>query len=215
MNVPPMHPPRIYAIADQDAFGGDRLPEVVGVLGAAGVGWIQVRVKRAVGAELYHLVEACVRRLEGVDARLWIDDRADVAALFPVFGVHVGQDDLPPGAVRRAVGPGLVIGRSTHDEEQLRAADADPDVDVVAFGPVFATRSKERADPVVGLARLRRARASTAKPLVAIGGIDAGNLAAVLAAGADTVAMIGALGGASSTAAEVARNAERLLAAAA
>lgn len=207
-----MNVPRIYAIADQDAFGGERLPEVVAALAGAGVGWIQVRIKHASGAELYRQVEACARRLEGTEAKLWVDDRADVAALFPVFGVHVGQDDLPPRAVRRAVGPGLRVGRSTHDEEQLRAAAADPDVDVVALGPVFATRSKERPDPVVGLELLRRARAATDKPLVAIGGIDAGNLSAVLAAGADAVAMIGALGGAASATAEIAENARRLLA---
>jgi len=213
--VPRMNVPRIYAIADQDAFGGERLPEVVAALAEAGVGWIQVRAKRAAGADLYRWVEACVRRLEGAASELWIDDRADVAALFPVFGVHVGQDDLPPEAVRRAVGGGLAIGRSTHDEEQVRAAAADPDVDVVACGPVFATRSKERPDPVVGLELLRRARAATDKPLVAIGGIDAGNLAAALAAGADAVALIGALGGASASAAEIAGSARALLAAAA
>lgn len=207
-----MRVPRIYAIADQDAFGGERLPEVASALAGAGVGWIQLRIKRAAGADLFRWVEASVRRLEGSDARLWIDDRADVAALFPVFGVHVGQDDLPPAAVRRAAGSGPRIGRSTHDEAQLRAADADPEVDVVAFGPVFATRSKGRPDPVVGVELLRRARTWTAKPLVAIGGIDARNLVEVLAAGVDAVAVISALGGESSSVAEIAKNARRLLA---
>lgn len=210
----PQAAPRIYAIADQSTFGGERLAEVVATLAEAGVGWIQLRMKRASGAEAYRWTEASARRLEGSAAQLWVDDRADVASLLPVFGVHVGQEDLPPEAVRRAAGPDLRIGRSTHGEDQLRAADADRDVDVVALGPIFATRGKERPDPVVGLELLRRARAWTEKPLVAIGGIDAGNVARVLAAGADAAALIGALGGASSSLAEISANARRLLAAA-
>jgi thiamine-phosphate pyrophosphorylase len=162
----------------------------------AGIRWIQVRAKQLPGGELCRQVEACCRILEGSGVRLWVDDRADIAALFPpaeVAGLHVGQKDLPPGAARRVVGDEIWIGLSTHGEEQLRAADADPEVDVIAVGPVFPTTGKASPDPVVGLDFLRRARELTAKPLVAIGGIDAGNLARVLAAGADTAAVIGAV----------------------
>jgi thiamine-phosphate pyrophosphorylase len=236
MTGEPIRPPRIYAIADQEKLGGERLPGVAHALAEAGVGWIQLRMKRASGAEAYRWAESAARRLEGSRAALWIDDRADVAALLQlplgggggglqrplggrggglrVFGVHVGQDDLPPAAVRRAVGPALRIGRSTHDEGELRAAAADPDVDVVAFGPIFATATKDRPSPAVGLDQLRRAREWTGKPLVAIGGIDAANLGRVLAAGADAVAMIAALGDARSSLAEISRNARRLIAAA-
>jgi len=92
---------------------------------------------------------------------------------------------LLPAAVR--------IGASTHDLAQLAAAAADPAVDVVAVGPVFATRSKERPDPVVGLDFVRAARRLTDKPLLAIGGIDRHNAATVLAAGADSVVVLAAL----------------------
>ena len=211
--------PRIYAIVDQETHGGERLPEVAQALAEAGVRWIQLRVKQATDAETYRWAEACARRLEGSPAALWIDDRADVAVLLGVFGVHVGQDDLPPEAVRRVVGSDLKVGRSTHGEAQLREAEADPDVDVVALGPIFATRSKHRAarppDPEVGLDLVRRTGAWRCKPLVAIGGIGAANLARVLEAGADAVAMIAALGDASSTLGEISRNARRLLDAAA
>jgi len=186
-------PGRIYAIADAEALGAVPLPEAVGVLAAAGIGWIQVRAKRLSGRDLFRAVEECCRALEGSGAALWIDDRADLAALFPVAGVHVGQTDLPPAAVRQVVGEERWIGLSTHDEAQLEAADADPDVDVVAVGPVFPTASKERPEPVVGLDFVRRARSRTAKPLVAIGGIGAENLAAVLAAGADAAVVLSAL----------------------
>jgi thiamine-phosphate pyrophosphorylase len=107
------------------------------------------------------------------------------------------------------VGPALLIGRSTHDRVQLAAAAADPAVDVVAVGPVFPTRSKEDPDPVVGLELVREARAATVKPLVAIGGIDATNLAVVLAAGADAVAVLSAV-----APADVAGSCRRLLQAA-
>ncbi|HEX3525983.1 MAG TPA: thiamine phosphate synthase [Thermoanaerobaculia bacterium] len=190
-------PGRVYAIADAEALGATPLPAAVAAMAGAGVSWIQVRAKRSAGIELYRALEACCRAVEGSDAALWVDDRADLAALFlmpgPVAGVHVGQTDLPPAAVRRVVGDGLRIGQSTHDEAQLAAADEDADVDVIAVGPVFPTASKERPDPVVGLSFVRRARARTAKPLVAIGGIDAGNAAAVLAAGADAVVVLGAV----------------------
>jgi thiamine-phosphate pyrophosphorylase len=188
----PPRPARIYAIADAGALAETPLPAAVAAMAEAGVRWIQVRAKKLPGGEVYRALDACCRAVEGSGAALWVDDRADLAALFPVAGVQVGQEDLPPDAVRRVVGREMWIGRSTHGENQLAAADADPDVDVVAVGPVFATTGKERPGPVVGLEFVRWARARTAKPLVAIGGIDSGNAAQVLAAGADSVAVLGA-----------------------
>lgn len=187
---------RIYAIADVEALYPAPLPAAVSAMAEAGIGWIQVRAKRLSGAELCRQVEACCRALEGSEARLWVDDRADVAALFPVGGLHVGQADLPPGDARRVVGGEMWIGLSTHGEKQLLAADADPEVDVIAVGPVFPTTGKERPDPVVGLDFVRRARELTAKPLVAIGGIGPSGprgVAEVIAAGADAAAVIGAV----------------------
>jgi thiamine-phosphate pyrophosphorylase len=187
---------RIYAIADVEALHPAPLPAAVRDMAEAGIQWIQVRAKQLSGGELCRQMELCCRALEGSGVRLWVDDRADVAALFPVAGVHVGQTDLPPEAARRVVGDEIWIGLSTHDEEQLLAADADPEVDVIAVGPVFPTTGKASPgppDPILGLDFLRRARTLTAKPLVAIGGIDSGNIAEVIAAGADTAAMIGAV----------------------
>jgi len=190
-------PGRVYAIADAEVLGPTPLPAAVATMAEAGVGWIQVRAKRLCGLDFYRALEGCCRAVAGSAAVLWVDDRADLAALLPVAGVHVGQDDLPPAAVRKVVGGQSMreiwIGQSTHDEAQLAAADADGAVDVIAVGPVFPTTGKERPGSAVGLPFVRRARLRTAKLLVAIGGIDAGNTAAVLAAGADAVVVLGAV----------------------
>jgi len=121
--------------------------------------------------------------------RLIMNDRADLCLAAEFDGVHVGQDDLSPEAVRSIIGPDRWLGVSTHNPEQLREADPTS-ADYLAIGPVFATSSKEKPDPVVGLEGVRRARALTRKPLVAIGGITRGNAASVIEAGADSVAVI-------------------------
>jgi thiamine-phosphate pyrophosphorylase len=199
----------VYAIADAGALGARALPAAVAEMASAGIGWIQVRAKELSGSGWYEALAGCCRALERSGVSLWVDDRADLAALFPVAGLHVGQRDLPPAAARRVVGSGVRIGLSTHDEEQLAAADEDPDVDVIAVGPVFPTTGKALPSPVVGLEFVRWARKRTRKRLVAIGGIDADNLAEVLAAGADSVAMIGAVCNG-----DIRANCKRLLAAA-
>lgn len=204
-------PPSVYAIADADALGTVPLPAAAAAMAAAGVRWIQLRAKRLGDRELLAAAEATVSALAGTGAALWIDDRADVAALAGAAGVHLGRRDLPPAAAREVVGDGVWIGFSAHDCDELAAADADPEVDLVAVGPVYPTSSKERPDPVVGLGFVAAARRATAKPLVAIGGIEAETAPAVLAAGADAVAVIGAAcrGG------DVETNCRRLLEAAA
>ncbi len=128
---------------------------------------------------------------------LVVNDRADVARIVEADGVHVGQDDLPVDALRAVLGPGPIVGVSTHSWEQVAAVLATAAaVDYVAVGPVFPTRTKENPDPVVGLELVRRARAATRLPLVAIGGITRGNARAVVEAGADGVAVISDLLGA-------------------
>jgi thiamine monophosphate synthase len=137
------------------------------------------------------------------------EDRGGPGGRLP-WGLHLGQADLPPAAARPLVGSGAWIGLSTHDPAQLARAAADPEVDVVALGPIFPTANKERPDPPVGLEGLAQARAAIGKPLVAIGGIDRGNIAQVLAAGADAAAVLGAV-----CRGDVRRNCRELLAAAA
>lgn len=192
----PAPPGPVYAIADVGVLkgsSGQAVPETVAVMARAGCGWIQLRAKSVSDREFYALALECREAVRGTGSSLWIDDRPDIAVLSGAAGVHLGQTDLPPAAARRAVGPGLWIGSSTHDPQQVRAADRDEAVDVIAIGPVFETGTKENPDPVVGLGMVRRARALTGKPLVAIGGIDHTNIGDVIAAGADAAAVISAV----------------------
>jgi len=187
--------PRLYAIIDPAQSGGRAPVEVAAALLRAGVRLIQLRDKRASSGELYVSalgVGECVRQAGGI---FIVNDRADVAMAVNADGVHVGQDDLPVAAARTLLGPGKLIGYSTHVLEQVKDADQSP-ADYVAFGPVFATASKENPDPVVGLGGVAAARRATRKPLVAIGGITVENARAVIAAGADSVAVIRGLAGA-------------------
>jgi thiamine-phosphate pyrophosphorylase len=103
--------------------------------------------------------------------------------------VHVGQDDLSPEGARKVIGEGLWLGVSTHNPEQISEADKTS-ADYLAVGPVFATSSKANPDPIIGLEGVRRARALTRKPLVAIGGITRENCRSIIEAGADSVAVI-------------------------
>ena len=127
-----------------------------------------------------------------IPMRLILNDRAALVAAAGWHGVHLGQEDLPPRQVRSLLGPEAIIGLSTHNEAQTRAADVEP-VDYIAIGPVFSTTSKSDTSPVIGLDGVRRARALTNKPLIAIGGITLSTAASVYEAGADSLAVISAL----------------------
>jgi thiamine-phosphate pyrophosphorylase len=135
-----------------------------------------------------------------------------VARAADADGVHLGQDDLPVAAARRILGPHALVGVSTHDLEQARAA-ADAGADYLGVGPVFASSTKPDALAARGVALVRAVREAVALPLVAIGGITPDTAVSVRAAGADAVAMIGALVRADDVAAAVRDTLARLTAA--
>jgi thiamine-phosphate pyrophosphorylase len=165
---------------------------VVADLAGGGAGLLQLRAKGMADGLFLDLALEAVAAARAAGVPVLINDRADVARLAGADGVHVGQEDLSPADARRVLPPGAIVGLSTHDTTQLARSATEP-VDYVAVGPVFPTRTKTRADPVVGPEFVRRARSMTAKPLVAIGGISVANAAEVVAAGADGVAVISAL----------------------
>ncbi len=181
--------PRLYPILDRSAFADtEALLAAAEELLAGGVTLLQYRNKHGNARQM--LDEALqLKKVVGDRAHLFMNDRADLAVAAGYAGVHVGQEDLSPEAARRVIGPKLSLGVSTHNPEQLQVADATS-ADYLALGPVFNTSSKEKPDPVVGLEGVRRARALTSKPLVAIGGITRANARSVIEAGADSVAVI-------------------------
>jgi thiamine-phosphate pyrophosphorylase len=187
--------PRVYAIVDSACFSAtSELLVFVEELIAGGCTLLQYRNKSGnprvmlgQARALREISQARVPAPQGL--RLIMNDRADLCLAADFDGVHVGQDDLSPESVRKIIGPDRWLGVSTHNPEQLREADLTS-ADYLAIGPVFATSSKERPDPVVGLDGVRRARALTRKPLVAIGGVTRANAASVIEAGADSVAVI-------------------------
>lgn len=180
--LPPAVAGRIYPLLDLDEL--DRAVP----LAAAGARRLQVRHKGAAWGGRFDALLRLSAELKARSVLLVINDRADVAAAVGAGGVHLGQGDLPAGAVRRLVGPACLIGLSCATQEEVDRALADPAVDELSIGPVFPTPVKPDA-PAVGLELVRR-NAGRGKPLAAIGGIDRGNLDAVLAAGAGWAAMI-------------------------
>jgi thiamine-phosphate pyrophosphorylase len=149
-----------------------------------------VRGKQLSSRDLLLQTTAVVARTPG--ARIVVNDRADVARLAGAAGVHVGQDDLSPSAVRALVGPDAIVGVSTHTQPQRDAALEAP-VNYVAIGPVFGTATKDTGYSPVGLARVTDVSVAARRrrlPTVAIGGITLENAASVIDAGAASVAVI-------------------------
>lgn len=151
---------------------------------------IQVRAKRLNSSAFLDLADAAVRLARTYDAAVVVNDRADVALISTAAGVHVGQDDLSPSAVRRMLGEGAIVGLSTHSVDQIERARREP-VSYVAIGPVFGTRSKDTGYDAVGLELVAAAaRLAGETPVVAIGGITLENAESVIEAGATAVAVI-------------------------
>jgi len=181
----------IYPIIDELDGRGRGYIELAEALLAGGVRFLQVRVKRRSTREFVEIARAVKTRTDRAGAQLIINDRVDVARLVDASGVHLGQEDLPVAAARAQLGHSKIIGFSTHNLAQARAAASSGMVDYIGVGPLFPTQSKANPDPVVGISGLRAARREVALPIVAIGGVREPDVGAVLAAGADAVAMIG------------------------
>ncbi len=184
--------PKIYPITDT-RISGISHSEQVSHLIAAGAKIIQLREKHAAPLDWFADAKKAADLCRKNGVMLIVNDRVDITMAIGADGVHLGQTDLPPDAARRLLGDDAVIGFSTHTLEQVRGAIELP-IDYIAFGPVFPTTTKIDPDEVVGLEMLAQVRKITGRiPLVAIGGITFENARSVLDAGADSLAMIGAL----------------------
>jgi len=183
--------PKLYPITDCQLSNCTH-EEIVQMMLAGGARLIQLRDKDASARELLDAARACLPITQAAGARLIINDRVDVALTSGADGVHLGQEDLSVEEAREILGEDKIIGVSTHSLEQFNAA-LETSANYIAVGPVFQTKTKENADPVVGLELVRQAKALTDRPLVAIGGITVERAAEVIDAGADSVAVISAL----------------------
>ena len=192
---------RLYPLTDRRLSGLSHAEQVLR-LGEAGATLVQLREKFLSPLDFYEEADAALRLARQRGIKVVINDRVDIALALNADGVHLGQDDLPPEAARRILGPQAIIGFSTHNLDQARLAAKMP-IDYVAVGPIFATSTKENPDPEVGLHGLKLVREAVGTiPLVAIGGITLANSQPVLGTGADAVAIISDLwaeGGPSAT----------------
>lgn len=190
MSLSRLELPPLYALTDASVSVSRQA--VIDELIAGGARWIQVREKSVSDAEFYEIVRQAVGSLPA-QVKLFVNDRLDIALACTADGVHLGDRDLPPAVARRVAGESaLRIGFSTHSLEEALSAARDPSVDYVAIGPVFRSRTKNVRAPL-GLEVIRELRDRTEKPIVAIGGVDATTIRAVLEAGADSAAVISAL----------------------
>ena len=153
-----------------------------------GVDLVQLRDKTLDDDGLVAAAEA----FRGHDALFILNDRPDLVEACGADGVHVGQDDETPAAARALVGPDRIVGRSTHAPDQAAAADADPDVDYLAVGPVHETPTKP-GRPAAGLHYVAHAASSVGKPWFAIGGLDASNVHEVVERGATRIVVVRAI----------------------
>ena len=194
VNLPPLN-----AIVDEDVAArfGWTVAALARAYLAGGATLLQMRAKRAGSGAYLRMCEEVVALGREFAALVIVNDRADIARLAGASGVHVGQEDLPPAAVRAIVGSGAIVGLSTHTREQVRAALAEP-VDYIAVGPVFGSTTKATGYAAVNLEMVRDAARVTGeagengavRPIVAIGGITIERAKAVIEAGATTVAVV-------------------------
>jgi len=188
---------RLNAIVDPERANGRSLTELARLVVAGGATLIQLRDKHGSTRRMIEEARAIQAVLAGSGVPLVINDRVDVALVAEVDGVHVGEDDIRVEDARRLLGPNAIIGLSIKSVAQANAAPLD-ELDYVGVGGVYATTSKNNPDPPIGSAGLRDIVAALRSrrgdlPICGIAGIDAGNAAGVIGAGADGVAVISAL----------------------
>jgi thiamine-phosphate pyrophosphorylase len=183
----------LYIVLDPGATGGRSLEDVLKAASDGGARLFQYRDKHASGLEMYRRATVLRRTTADVGAVLVINDRCDLALAVEADGVHLGQRDLPVAHARSLLGPGRIIGLSTHRAADVTAA-ASSGADYLGFGPIFPTSTKPDHEPVVGVDGLSAIRRLTSLPIFAIGGVTLQTVPAIMQAGADGVAVLSAIG---------------------
>ena len=187
----PLHDCRLYGILDLGYVERSDAARIVEQMIEGGVDLIQLRGKNKSIDELVDLSAALHELTAKFSTPLIVNDHAEVAMHIAIEGVHVGQDDDSIEIVRQKAARDILVGKSTHNLEQARAAQRNG-ADYIGFGPIFATPTKPDYAPI-GLAGIRRVHAQVSLPIFCIGGINIDNLQSVIDAGAKRVVMVSAL----------------------
>jgi thiamine-phosphate pyrophosphorylase len=181
---------RLYFVCEAMPAGRDA-EELLHAALRGGVDIVQLREKELGREEIERAAQTFRRVCDNYSALFIVNDDPWLARACDADGVHVGQDDTPPAEAREALGPDAIVGLSTHSEEQLAASDGAP-VDYVSVGPIWETPTKA-GRPGVGLGLVEHAAANAPHPFFAIGGIDPGNAAEVVTAGARRLGVVRAI----------------------
>jgi len=182
---------KLYLITDRKV-ATKPLPEAVRLALEGGVKAVQLREKDLPVRELLSLAKELRAITREYGAKLFINDRVDVAVAVGADGVHLGGQSMPVDAVRKVVGKVMKIGVSTHSGEEARAAEAGG-ADFITFGPIFETPSKAKYGIPVGIDAIKKLKNEVDAPIFALGGINSGNVNHVVVSGASGIAMISAI----------------------
>lgn len=182
----------LYVITDRGQTAGRSLDEVVGASLHGGARAFQLREKDLEAGELTAVADRLLRCIRPAGGLLLINDRIDVTLAVGADGTHVSQRGFAPAIARRLLGPARLLGVSCHSLAEAEEAQ-EGGADFILLGPIFFTPSKARYGPPLGMELLRQVRPRIRLPIFAIGGINATNRAGVISAGADGVAVVGAV----------------------
>ncbi|MGB9775040.1 MAG: thiamine phosphate synthase [Anaerolineae bacterium] len=182
----------LYVITDAKLSRGRSHQEIIRAAVAGGATVVQYREKEGTTRRMMEEARALRDLARQAGVPFIVNDRVDIALAVDADGVHVGQDDMPAPLARKLMGPGKIVGVSVDNVEQAIQAERDG-ADYVGAGPIFATPTKPDAAPPIGLDGLAEICRRISIPVVAIGGINEENAAAVIEAGADGVAVVSAV----------------------
>ena len=180
---------RLCYITDRHALEPGALPTRIAEAARTGVDLIQIREKDLATRELIELTRQAMESARGTAARIVVNDRLDIALATGAAGVHLGRESLPASEVRRMAPADLLVGVSCHSLEEVREAES-AGADYVLLGPIFATPSKLRYGPPLGVEKLREAARQVRIPILALGGITVERARDCRAAGAAGIAAI-------------------------
>jgi thiamine-phosphate pyrophosphorylase len=184
--------PRLYLVTDRTRTAGRPLLDVVAAALQGGVDAVQLREKDLTTRALFELGTQLRELCNRHRARLLVNDRIDVALAVHADGVHLPANSFNPGDARHLLGSDALIGVSTHALAEARAAD-EAGVDFIVYGPIFDTPSKRAFGAPLGLNALAEVTRAVSTPVLAIGGITAGQVPAVRARGAQGTAVVAAI----------------------